>query len=92
MLKLLSPFNFTMSNIPTLKSREIISILKKLGFEEIRQKGSHKQFRHEDGRQTTVAIHGSKDIYPQILCRIAKDVGMNVQDFVKFNVKDKRNN
>ena len=92
MLKLLSPFNFTMSNIPTLKSREIISILKKLGFEEIRQKGSHKQFRHEDGRQTTVAIHGSRDVYPQILCRIAKDVGMNVQDFVKVNVKDKRNN
>ena len=81
-----------MSNIPTLKSREVISILKKLGFEEIRQKGSHKQFRHEDGRQTTVAIHGSKDVYPQILWRIAKDVGMNVQDFVKVNIKDKRNN
>lgn len=81
-----------MSNISTLKSREVISILKKLGFEEIRQKGSHKQFRHEDGRQTTVATHGSRDVYPQILCRIAKDIGMNVQDFVKVNVKDKRKN
>ena len=37
-----------MSNISTLKSREVISILKKLGFKEIRQKGSHKQFRHKD--------------------------------------------
>ena len=92
MLKLLSPFNFIMSNIPTLKSREVISILKNLGFEEIRQKGSHKQFRHEDGRQTTVAVHGSKDVYPQMLCRIAKDIGINVQDFVKANIKDKRNN
>jgi predicted RNA binding protein YcfA (HicA-like mRNA interferase family) len=46
-----------MSNIPVLKPQEVVSILKKLGFVEVRQKGSHKQFRHPDGRGTTVPLH-----------------------------------
>jgi hypothetical protein len=40
-----------MSNIPVLKPQEVVRILESLGFLEVRQKGSHKQFRHEDGRE-----------------------------------------
>jgi predicted RNA binding protein YcfA (HicA-like mRNA interferase family) len=43
-----------MPGIPVLKPREVISILLVLGFAEVRQRGSHKQFRHADGRSTTV--------------------------------------
>jgi len=43
-----------MGNIPVLKPSEVIAILKNLGFAEVRQKGSHKQFRHQDGRGTSV--------------------------------------
>lgn len=32
-----------MGNVPVLKPTEVISILRKLGFVEIRQRGSHKQ-------------------------------------------------
>jgi predicted RNA binding protein YcfA (HicA-like mRNA interferase family) len=46
-----------MSNIPVLKPQEVVRILESLGFVEVRQKGSHKQFRHEDGRATTVPFH-----------------------------------
>jgi predicted RNA binding protein YcfA (HicA-like mRNA interferase family) len=35
-----------MGNIPVLKPKEVASILSKLGFEEVRQRGSHNQFRH----------------------------------------------
>ncbi|WP_257207670.1 type II toxin-antitoxin system HicA family toxin [Nostoc linckia] len=42
-----------MSKIPILKPQEVVRILESLGFVEVRQKGSHKQFRHEDGRGTT---------------------------------------
>ncbi len=42
------------------------------------------QFRHSvDGRQTTVPVHGSRDIRPQMLARIARDIGLNVRDFVR---------
>ena len=43
-----------MPGIPVLKPREVIAILNALGFIEVRQRGSHKQFRHPDGRATTV--------------------------------------
>ena len=34
---------------PVLTAKEAIKILISLGFVEIRQKGSHKQFRHKTG-------------------------------------------
>ena len=71
-----------MSNSPVLKPREVIAILKALGFEKVRQKGSHMQFRHVDGRATTVPVHASRDISPILLRVIARDVGMTVKDFV----------
>lgn len=41
-----------MSKIPVLKPQEVVRILNRIGFLEVRQKGSHKQFRHPDGRAT----------------------------------------
>jgi predicted RNA binding protein YcfA (HicA-like mRNA interferase family) len=56
-----------MGNVPILKPNEGVSILQKLGFKEVRQKGSHKQFRHSDGRFTTVPFHQGRDISPILL-------------------------
>ena len=71
-----------MSTIPVLKPREVIRRLKKLGFEEVRQTGSHKQFRHPDGR-STVPVH-PKDISPILLKEIASNVGMTSSEFTRF--------
>ena len=57
-------------------------MLAALGFEEVRQRGSHKRFRHPDGRATTVPMHGGRDLSPILLRRIARDVGLTVQEFV----------
>jgi predicted RNA binding protein YcfA (HicA-like mRNA interferase family) len=69
--------------IPVLTSREVIAILSRLGFEEVRQRGSHKQFRHSDGRRTTVPVHGGRDISPLLLRQIIRDVGLTVEEFLK---------
>ena len=71
-----------MSSLPVLKPREVIAILAALGFEETRQRGSHKRFRHEDGRVTTVPVHRGRDLSPILLRRIARDVGLSAQEFV----------
>ena len=71
-----------MSNIPVLKPVEIISKLNKLGFVEVRQKGSHKQFKHSDGRQTTVPFHKGRDISPILLKKICADIGITTSDFL----------
>ena len=72
-----------MSNVPVLKPREVVRILETLGFIEVRQRGSHRQYRHADGRGTTVPFHSGRDISPPLLRQIAKDIGMNVQEFIR---------
>ena len=62
-----------MGKSPVLKPREIAAILEKLGFVNVRQRGSHKQYRHEDGRSTTLAFHAGRDITPILLRQIAKE-------------------
>jgi len=69
-------------DIPILKPREVVAILLALGFAEIRQRGSHKQFRHPDGRATTVPFHQGRDISPGLTRQIARDIGMDPKDFV----------
>ncbi len=72
-----------MPGIPVLNPREVIAILNALGFIEVRQRGSHKQFRHLDGRATTVPDHGGRDISPILLRQIAKDIGLTVDQLLK---------
>lgn len=73
-----------MGNLPVLKPREVVRILENLGFTEIRQRGSHKQFRHaEDGRFTTVPFHSGRDISPALLRKIAEDVKLTAEEFLK---------
>ena len=71
-----------MSNIPVLKPREVSRILERLGFAEVRQRGSHKQYRHADGRGTTVPFHPGRDISPPLLRQIAKDIGLTAQELI----------
>jgi predicted RNA binding protein YcfA (HicA-like mRNA interferase family) len=68
--------------IPVLKPQEVVSILNSLGFFEVRQRGSHKQFRHPDGRGTTVPFHEGRDIAPPLPRKIASDIGLTVEAFV----------
>ena len=44
--------------------------------------GSHKQFRHSDGRSTTVPFHGGRDISPTLLRKIAADIHLTVDEFL----------
>ena len=73
-----------MGNLPILKPREVVALLEALGFAEVRQRGSHKQFRHSDGRCTTVPFHAGRDISPILLRQIAKDIGLTIDEFLSF--------
>jgi predicted RNA binding protein YcfA (HicA-like mRNA interferase family) len=69
--------------LPTLKPREVVALLVGLGFAEVRQRGSHKQFRHPDGRGTTVPFHTGRDISPTLLRKIAKDIRLTAEQLLK---------
>jgi predicted RNA binding protein YcfA (HicA-like mRNA interferase family) len=71
------------AGVPVLKPLEVVRALEALGFAEVRQRGSHKQFRHSDGRGTTVPFHRGQDISPALLRKIARDIGLPVEVLVR---------
>ena len=71
-----------MPKLKPLKPKQVFRALKKLGFEMIRQSGSHIVLRHPDGRWTTVPIHRSKDVAKGTLRKIIKDAGVSVEEFM----------
>ena len=68
-----------MPKIPVLKPLEVVSRLQALGFHEVRQRGSHKQFRHPDGRGTTVPFHKAGTSL-RSLAKIARDIGITAEE------------
>ncbi|HLC54198.1 MAG TPA: type II toxin-antitoxin system HicA family toxin [Candidatus Nanoarchaeia archaeon] len=71
-----------MAKLPQLSAAELAKILKKLGFEIIRQEGSHMFFRHSDGRTTVVPNHPGEKIGRGLLVKIIKkDVKISRGEF-----------
>jgi len=62
-----------------MNSKEVIRFLRQNGFEQDRQKGSHKHFRHPDGRKVVVPDHGTKDLKIGTLLNIEKTSGVKMR-------------
>ena len=74
-----------MPKLPLLSAREFIKILKKAGFEKIRQEGSHVFLQHPDGRTTVVPDHSREDLDRGLLNKILKkDIGLSREEFMKY--------
>lgn len=59
-------------------------LLRHLGFELIRQKGSHAYFRHPDGRATVLPMHRGEDLGRGLLRAILRDVELTPEDFERI--------
>lgn len=58
-----------------MTSKELVRVILKAGYIEVRQKGSHKTFQHPFRLSPiTVPMHG-KDVKRPILLRILRDIG-----------------
>ena len=73
-----------MSGLSPIKSRELLKILKHLGFIEKRQRGSHLFLSHSDGRTTVVPVHPGKAIGVGLLRSILHDIKISPNEFEKL--------
>jgi predicted RNA binding protein YcfA (HicA-like mRNA interferase family) len=74
-----------MTRMPQVTAKEIVSFLKKQGFAEIRQSGSHLTMFHEERRvAVTVPIHTGCDLGRGLATRILKDAGFSAEDFSRL--------
>ena len=73
-----------MPKLPTVKAERLIAVLEKVGFEVIRQRGSHVRLKHSDGRVVTVPVHSGQDIGKGLLRKILRDVELSREDFISL--------
>jgi predicted RNA binding protein YcfA (HicA-like mRNA interferase family) len=53
------------THLRSVTARQIIKALEKDGFILVRHKGSHKHFKHRDGRRVTVTYHAPGTTFPK---------------------------
>lgn len=63
------------------KAKVIEKVAKRLGFEKVRQKGSHARWKHPDGRSTTIPIHDNAEIGGWLFQEILDQLGITEQEF-----------
>jgi len=51
------------SKLRSVTARQLVSALQNEGFQLQRQKGSHRHYRHSDGRRVTLSFHHSSDTF-----------------------------
>lgn len=70
--------------LPQLKPQKVIRALRKIGFEETRQSGSHLILVNRATKQIIpVPIH-NKDIKKGLLAAIIKEAGLTLEKFLKL--------
>ena len=74
-----------MPKLPLLTFREVSKVLRKLGFKELRQEGSHVFFKHPDGRTTLIPNHSGEEIDRGLLNKIIKkDLQVSREKFMQL--------
>jgi predicted RNA binding protein YcfA (HicA-like mRNA interferase family) len=70
-----------MTRIPALRASEIVRAFQRLGFEFVRQRGSHIRLRHPDGRFASVPDHGSRELRREFILDVLKQASVGIRDF-----------
>ena len=70
-----------MTRLRTLKSKDLLRVLQRAGFDIVRQRGSHVRLRHSDGRVVTVPLHSGTDVGRGLLRKILRDAKLARDEF-----------
>lgn len=71
-----------MSRLPVVDFRTLDRFLSHIGFQAVRQKGSHIFYRHPDGRTTTVPNHPGRDVAKPLLREILREIELSPERFI----------
>ena len=72
-----------MTKIKPLSHKKIIRALEKVGFQPVRQTGSHLFMKNPDGRTTIIPIH-SKEIKVEIINAILKEAKISRDEWIEL--------
>ena len=70
-----------MTRLPIVDFPRMEKMLLSLGFQLVRQKGSHVFYRHPDGRTTTVPNHPGRDLARPLTREILREIELTPEQF-----------
>ncbi len=73
-----------MPPLPVISAKELIKFLQSIGFEFVRQKGSHQRYKHLDGRVITIPVHGKDNLKRGLLNGILNELNIKVEELIEF--------
>ena len=73
-----------MPKLSPISGKDLIKLLGKVGFQPVRQSGSHVRLMHADGRRTSIPVHSGDNVHQGLLKRILKDVGLTPEQFLSI--------
>ncbi len=73
-----------MTRLKVINSKKMEKLLFKVGFERVRQKGSHAFYRHPDGRTTTIPHHSGRDLVRPLIKEILREIELSVDKYNEY--------
>ena len=73
-----------MSKLPIVNAKQLEKLLLQLGFTIQRQKGSHKFYKHADGRYTTIPHHPGENLSRPLIKTILNQVDLSTETFIQL--------
>ncbi len=73
-----------LSKLKPVDAETVIKALAKIGFQPVRQHGSHLVMKHPDGRITVVPVHKGEDLGGGILRKIANDAKITREELMQI--------
>jgi predicted RNA binding protein YcfA (HicA-like mRNA interferase family) len=71
--------------LPSVNARQLIRALKRAGFEEQRQRGSHLHLKRDsDGKRVTVPVHKGRSVPTGTLRAILRDADISGDTFIEL--------
>lgn len=67
-----------------VSAEKVIKALSRIGFQSLRQRGSHLFMKHPDGRSTVIPVHPGEELGRGVLMEILNDAGLSKEEFIEL--------
>ncbi len=73
-----------MSKLRPVEAEIVIKALARIGFQPVRQRGSHIIMKHPDGRSTVIPVHPGEELGRGLLMEIMSDVRLSKKEILEL--------
>ncbi len=70
--------------IPVVSGLNCIKALRKIGYQEVRQKGSHIRLKDLNGKLPSITVPDHNELGPGLLRKILRDADLTIEEFIQL--------